>query len=69
MGRSDLGGAQLGHSSIKMTVDVHLAHSANRATVDRLDDSTTRNLHGAEHERHKRPFPEVQPPETAAVTR
>jgi integrase len=40
---------QFGHSSIKMTVDVygHLAHSANRATVDRLDDSTTRNLHGA----------------------
>jgi integrase len=38
---------QLGHSSIKMTVDVygHLVPGANRQAVDRLDDATGRNLY------------------------
>jgi hypothetical protein len=36
---------------------------ANRDTVDRLDDSTTRNLHGTEHERHKRPSRKSSPPQ------
>jgi integrase len=38
---------QLGHSSIKMTVDVygHLVPGANRQAVDRLDDTTGRNLY------------------------
>jgi integrase len=38
---------QLGHSSIKMTVDVygHLVPRANRQAVDRLDDATGRNLY------------------------
>jgi integrase len=38
---------QLGHSSIKMTVDTygHLVPGANRQAVDRLDDATGRNLY------------------------
>jgi integrase len=38
---------QLGHSSIKMTVDIygHLVPGANRQAVDRLDDATGRNLY------------------------
>ena len=38
---------QLGHSSIKMTVDVygHLVPGANRQAMDRLDDATGRNLY------------------------
>jgi integrase len=37
---------QLGHHSIKMTVDIygHLAPGGNRAAVDRLDDATICNL-------------------------
>ena len=36
---------QLGHSSIKVTVDIygHLVPGANRHPVDRLDDDTIRN--------------------------
>ncbi len=38
---------QLGHHSIKLTVDTyrHLVPGANRAAVDRLDDTTGRNLY------------------------
>lgn len=38
---------QLGHSSIRMTVDTygHLVPGANRQAVDRLDDATGRNLY------------------------
>ncbi|HUP36870.1 MAG TPA: site-specific integrase [Candidatus Limnocylindria bacterium] len=38
---------QLGHSSIRMTVDTygHLVPGANRGAVDRLDDATGRNLY------------------------
>ncbi len=38
---------QLGHHSIKMTVDIygHLVPGANRQAVDRLDDATGRNLY------------------------
>ena len=38
---------QLGHSSIRMTVDTygHLVPGANREAVDRLDDATGRNLY------------------------
>jgi len=60
---------QLGHSSIKMTVDVygHLVPGANRQAVDRLDDATGRNLYatnrseeaaGSEESRGVRPRPE-----------
>ena len=37
--------AQLGHSSIQVTVDTygHLIPGANRAAVERLDDVTSRN--------------------------
>ena len=60
---------QLGHSSIKMTVDVygHLVPGANRQAVDRLDDATGRNLYatnrsedeGRSQEPHAlRPHPE-----------
>jgi integrase len=43
---------QLGHSSIKMTVDVygHLVPGANRQAVDRLDDATGRNLYATSKE-------------------
>jgi hypothetical protein len=38
---------QLGHHSIKMTVDVygHLVPGAHKAAVDRLDDATGRDLY------------------------
>ena len=38
---------QLGHHSIKLTVDTygHLVPGTNRAAVDRLDDATGRNLY------------------------
>jgi integrase len=60
---------QLGHSSIKMTVDTygHLVPGANRQAVDRLDDATGRNLYATsaegsetekQDERADRPRPE-----------
>ncbi len=41
---------QLGHSSIKITVDTygHLIPGANRQAVDRLDDADTLDRHGAD---------------------
>ena len=41
---------QLGHSSIKITVDLygHLVPGANRGAVERLADATTRNPHATE---------------------
>ena len=56
---------QLGHSSIKMTVDIygHLVPGANRQAVDRLDDTTGRNLYATRTERI-----EAEPQERRAVT-
>jgi integrase len=41
---------QLGHHSIKITVDVygHLIPGTNKAAVDRLDDATGRNFHATD---------------------
>jgi hypothetical protein len=41
---------QLGHHSIKLTVDTygHLVPGSNRQAVDRLDDATFRNLPATE---------------------
>jgi integrase len=37
----------MGHHSIKITVDIygHLVPGANKAAVDRLDDTSVRNPH------------------------
>ncbi len=44
---------QLGHHSIKVTVDVygHLAPEGNKEAVDRLDDPTIRNLYATRKEK------------------
>jgi integrase len=41
---------QLGHHSIKITVDVygHLIPGTNKAAVDRLDEATGRNPHATD---------------------
>jgi hypothetical protein len=38
---------QMGHHSIRITVDIygHLVPGANKAAVDRVDDTTGRNLY------------------------
>jgi integrase len=51
---------QLGHSSIKITVDTygHLAPGGNKTAVDRLDEFTGRNLYATESKRPSRLQPD-----------
>ena len=54
---------QLGHSSIKITVDTygHLVPGANKAAVDRLDELTGRNLYATGMKRQRITQPRKEP--------
>jgi integrase len=54
---------QLGHASIKITVDTygHLVPGANKAAVDRLDELTGRNLYATGMKRQLTTQPRKEP--------